>query len=96
MRQPWQSLRLSRLLLGSSALLLASCLAAAADEAGSRAHAAAQGPSKFDFIVFASMADSPHLLAMAGYRPVSTACAASSTVTRSDPAAGTHLPRCRL
>jgi hypothetical protein len=26
------------------------------------------GPSNFDYLVLASMADSPHLLAMAGYR----------------------------
>lgn len=74
---------------GLSALVFASCLVVAADEASARRadqHAiqaagaiqAAAGPSKFDFLVLASLADSPHLLAMAGYRSTSRQCAALS------------------
>jgi hypothetical protein len=47
-----------------------SCLAAAS--AGSSAALdcpGRAGPSKLDYLVLASIADSPHLLAMAAYRP---------------------------
>jgi hypothetical protein len=51
------------------AVIFASCLAAAsATPSDARACASVGGPSNFDYLVLASMADSPHLLAMAGYR----------------------------
>ena len=49
------------------AVILASCIAAAS-AAASDARASVHGPSNFDYLVLASIADSPHLLAMAGYR----------------------------
>lgn len=50
-------------------VVLASSLAAATvNPAGARACAGRQGPSNFDYLVLASIADSPNLLAMAGYR----------------------------
>lgn len=59
----------ARIFLVISAAILASCLAAASDvAANSRACAHLAGPSKLDYLVLASIADSPHLLAMAGYR----------------------------
>jgi hypothetical protein len=58
--------------------------------------AAAGGPSKFDFMVLASMADSPHLLAMAGYRPAPRQCAAHPADTVAPSAAAGRLPQCRL
>ena len=53
-----------------SALLLTSCLAAASNgpAAGSPA-ADVNRPSHLDYVMLASLADSPHLLAMAAYRP---------------------------
>jgi hypothetical protein len=52
-----------------SAVILAGCVAAAADDAiGTRPVAALTGPSKLDYMVLANLADSPHLLAFAGYR----------------------------
>lgn len=47
-------------------LILASCLAAASADPH-HACAAHAGPSNFDYMVLASIADSPHLLAMASY-----------------------------
>src|SRR5258708_40267876 len=57
-------------LLALPTVIFASCLAAAS-AAPLDAHAcssAVNGPSNFDYLVLASLADSPHLLAMAGYR----------------------------
>ncbi len=85
-----------------STVILASCVAVA-DEAlnepsrtAAMNGAATDGPSTFDFMVFASMADSPHLLAMAGYRPALRQCAAHPAGTADGPAAGGKLPQCRL
>jgi hypothetical protein len=47
-----------------------SCVAAAsAGSSASRDCPGHDGPSKLDYLVLASIADSPHLLAMAAYRP---------------------------
>ena len=51
------------------ALLFAGCLAAAVDEpADSQADAQPRDPSTFDYLVLASLADSPQLHALAGFR----------------------------
>ena len=61
---------LTRIILAFPAVIFASCLAAAsAAPLDARASSSAvNGPSNFDYLVLASLADSPHLLAMAGYR----------------------------
>jgi hypothetical protein len=47
-----------------------SCLAAASAGSSSGLDCPGRaGPSKLDYLVLASIADSPHLLAMAAYRP---------------------------
>jgi hypothetical protein len=59
-----------RLSCGLGVLIFASCLAAASDEAA-RSRVCADpcgGPTNFDYLILASMADSRHPLAMAGYR----------------------------
>jgi len=61
---------LKRLSLAITLGVFVSCLAAAS--AGSSAGLECpgrSGPSKLDYLVLASIADSPHLLAMAAYRP---------------------------
>jgi hypothetical protein len=51
------------------AVIFASCLAATSGvPSDARACASVDGPSNFDYLVLASIADSPNLLAMAGYR----------------------------
>jgi len=93
MRPPQRHL-LTRIWLASSALVFAACLAAAdhapnpSVRAAAKEDSVAEGPSKLDFMVLASMADAPHLLAMAGYRPAPRPCAAHS--------AGNRIPQCRL
>ena len=93
MRPPQRHL-LTQIWLASSVLIFAACLAAADDaptssrRAATKEGAAAEGPSKLDFMVLASMADAPHLLAMAGYRPAPRPCAAHP--------AGNKIPQCRL
>jgi hypothetical protein len=88
-REP-QLLRRSRNLLTGifpafTAVVFASCLAAASDDASSsRACAALGSPSKLDYLVLASIADSPHLLAMASYRST-----ASQRIAGSEPRSGT-------
>jgi hypothetical protein len=65
-----------RILFALSAGIFASCLLAAPedllaapeDDAGLHACADLGGPSNFDYVVLASLADSPHLLAMASFR----------------------------
>jgi hypothetical protein len=60
---------LARTLFVLCAVIFASCLAAASDGASnSRACARFGGATNFDFLVLASIADSPRFLAMAGYR----------------------------
>ena len=60
---------LTRMFLVLSAVIFASCLAAASHGASSsRVCAGLVGPTNFDYLVLASIADSPRLLAMAGYR----------------------------
>jgi hypothetical protein len=61
---------LKRISLAITSVFLTSCLAAAS--AGTSAALECPdlaGPSKLDYLVLASIADSPHLLAMAAYRP---------------------------
>ena len=59
----------TRIFLALSTVIFASCLAAASDDAPrARAYADLSGPTNFDYVVLASIADSPHFLAMAGYR----------------------------
>jgi hypothetical protein len=72
---------LTRILLALSAVIFAGYLAAASDGPGYLA-AASEGaasmrpladlgsPTNFDYLVLASIADSPHFLAMAGYRSI--------------------------
>jgi hypothetical protein len=65
-----------RILFVLSAVILTGCLAAAADDATRMGPVPAlAGPSKLDYMVLASMADSPHLLAFAGYRSAPKPCA---------------------
>jgi hypothetical protein len=65
-----QKRSLKRLSLAITLSVFASCLAAASagPSAGLECPGHA-GPSKLDYLVLASIADSPHLLAMAAYRP---------------------------
>ena len=61
---------LTRLFIAIPVMVFATCLAAAwADPSNPRDCASLNGPSKLDYLVLASIADSPHLAAMAGYRP---------------------------
>jgi hypothetical protein len=66
---PLRTKSLTRIFIAFPAVIFAGCLAAAS-AAPSDAHTCASvgGPSNFDYLVLASMADSPHILAMAGYR----------------------------
>jgi hypothetical protein len=60
---------LTRLFIAIPAVVFASCLAAAwADSSNPPACAGLNGPSNFDYLVLASIADAPNLAAMAGYR----------------------------
>jgi hypothetical protein len=60
---------LARTLFALVAAIFAGCLAVASDGASnSRACAELGGATNFDFLVLASIADSPRFLAMAGYR----------------------------
>jgi hypothetical protein len=66
---PLRTKSLTRIFITFPAVIFASCLAAAsAAPPSARACGAAEGPSNFDYLVLASIADSPQLLAMAGYR----------------------------
>jgi len=69
---PSRTKSLTRVFIAFPAVIIASCLAAASTALPSE-HACAGlgGPSNFDYLVLASIADSPHLLAMAGYRSAS-------------------------
>jgi hypothetical protein len=72
---------LPRLTVLLSALVFATCLAERSNlEAGPRPLRAAAHPSKLDYLVLASIADSPHWLSLAGYRsqPPKTAPAAEN------------------
>jgi hypothetical protein len=60
---------LARNFLAVIALMFAGCFAAASDDASSAsAYSNAGSPTNFDYLVLASIADSPHLFSMAGYR----------------------------
>lgn len=52
-------------------LVISNCLLAASAGSTARACPDRAGPSKLDYLVLASIADSPHLLPMAAYRPTS-------------------------
>jgi hypothetical protein len=58
-----------RTFIAISMLVFTSCLAAASAGSAARACPGLAGPSKLDYLVLASIADSPQLLSMAGYRP---------------------------
>jgi hypothetical protein len=58
-----------RILFALTAVILASCLAAAS-ASNSRACPVARSPSNFDYLVLASIADSPRPLAMASYHSI--------------------------
>jgi len=60
---------LARVLIALPAVIFAGCLAAASGGPGLHECADQSQPSKLDYLVLASIADSPHLLAMASYRP---------------------------
>ncbi len=66
---------MKRILFGLLAAILASYVAAASRD--SVDSAMPQGLSKLDFMVIASMADSPHLLTMASYRAQKNPCAST-------------------
>lgn len=57
------------LLIVSSCLAVASAGSSAAHECADRSAISTTGPSKLDYLVLASIADSPHLLTMASYHP---------------------------
>ncbi len=61
----------TRVVLGLSALIAAACLARAAEGVAPAPAAcvAPAIPSKLDYLMLASLAESPHLLALSGYRP---------------------------
>jgi hypothetical protein len=58
-----------RLLVGSFALMVASSLAFASGVPHGHPRLLIARPSNFDYLVLASIADSPHILTMASYRP---------------------------
>jgi hypothetical protein len=60
---------LTRVFIALPSVIFASCLAAASvDYSSPHVCAAHNRPSNFDYLVLASIADSPHLPAMASYR----------------------------
>jgi len=64
---------LTRVFIALPSVIFASCLAAASvDSSSPHACAALNRPSNFDYLVLASIADSPHLLTMASYRLTGT------------------------
>jgi len=67
---PSRTKSFTRIFIAFPAVVFASCLAAAstAPPSDARACTTVGGPSNFDYLVLASIADSPQLLAMAGYR----------------------------
>jgi beta-phosphoglucomutase-like phosphatase (HAD superfamily) len=66
---PSRTKLLTQIFISLPAVFFASCLvAASAAPSNARACASVNGPSKLDYLVLASIADSPHLLAMSGYR----------------------------
>lgn len=72
-----------------SAMLLTSCLAAASNAPVARPPAVDVGQlSYLDYVMLASMADSPHLLAMAAYRPTG----ADDSTRSADPRAPQRRP----
>lgn len=71
---------LTRLSVAIPLTIFVTCLAAAwADPSNPRAGARVDGPSKLDYLVLASIADSPHLAAMAGYRSTAAQCSEPET-----------------
>jgi len=66
---PSRTKSFTRIFIAFPAVVFASCLAAAstAPPSDARACTTVGGPSNFDYLVLASIAESPHLLAMAGY-----------------------------
>jgi hypothetical protein len=84
-----------RILWVLSAAIFAGCLAAAADDAAGMRPVTALGPSKLDYMVLASMADSPHLLSFAGYRSAPKPCAPPPAGTLNRPTAGKKILPCR-
>jgi hypothetical protein len=61
--------QLTRNFLALTALMFAGCFAAASDDASNSSACCDLGrPTNFDYLVLASIADSPQLFAMAGYR----------------------------
>ena len=66
---PSRTKSFTRMFIAFPAVIVAGCLAAAsAAPTDARACTSVGGPSNFDYLVLASIAESPHLLAMAGYR----------------------------
>jgi hypothetical protein len=66
---------MKRISFGLTTAVLASCVAAASQDSANSA-GAPEGLSKLDFMVIASMADSPHLLT-AGYKLQKNPCAST-------------------
>ncbi|MGC1520077.1 MAG: hypothetical protein WA803_00945 [Steroidobacteraceae bacterium] len=60
---------LQRISIASLLGVFATCLLAASAGSTARACPGRAGPSKLDYLILASIADSPHLLPMAAYRP---------------------------
>jgi hypothetical protein len=69
---------LTRLFIAIPVVVFASCLAAvSANSSSPQERAGVDGPSNFDYLVLASIADSPNLAAMAGYRSAAGQCSES-------------------
>jgi hypothetical protein len=60
---------MGRMLLASCALLTAGCLGAGSGQADNRPNTSAPAPSRLDYLLLASLADTPRPLAMSAYRP---------------------------
>jgi hypothetical protein len=58
-----------RVFVGLLVLMCASSFATASDSPRAHDRVHRTRPSNFDYLVLASIADSPHVLTMAGYRP---------------------------
>jgi hypothetical protein len=67
---------MKRTTFGLTTAILASC-AAAASQGPANSASTPEGLSKLDFMVIASMAESPHLLTMASYLVQKNPCAST-------------------
>jgi hypothetical protein len=78
---------LTRNILAVTTLIFAGCFAAASDDASnSSACCGPGGPTNLDYLVLASIADSPQLFAMAGYRSAAPPAGSSPGAPPGNPA----------